>query len=161
LTFALLMTTARRIIEASDYIKEDKWGEWSPFLLAGADIHHKTIGIVGMGRIGEAVARRAKGFGINILYHNRTPKLKTEKEHHAKLVSFYELLNKSVFVLSIMPLTDETKHLFNKEAFKKMKQTAIFINVSRGQTVDEEALIDALQKKEISAAGLDVFSHEP
>lgn len=161
LTFALLMATARRIIEANNYIKEDKWGDWSPFLLAGTDIHHKTIGIVGMGRIGEAVARRAKGFGMNILYHNRSRKLEVEQELDATFVSLDELLGKSDFVVSLVPLTDKTRHLFNKQTFQKMKRTAIFINVSRGQTVDEEALVEALQTKEISAAGLDVFSHEP
>lgn len=161
LTFALLMATARRMIEASDYIREDKWGHWSPFLLAGSDIHHKTIGIVGMGRIGEAVARRAKGFGMSILYHNRTRKYETENELDAVYMDFNALLGKADFVISLVPLTSETKHLFNEQAFQKMKESAIFINVSRGGTMDENALYKALKDKEITAAGLDVFEEEP
>jgi glyoxylate reductase len=155
------MATARRLIEANNYIKQDKWGEWSPFFLAGSDIHHKTIGIVGMGRIGEAVARRAKGFGMHILYHNRTRKPEAERTIGAVYVSFDELLEKSDFVISLAPLTEETTHLFDRDAFRKMKKTAIFINASRGGTMDEAALYDALTEKEITAAGLDVFEKEP
>lgn len=161
LTFALLLATARRLIEANEFIQQDEWEHWSPFLLAGADVHHQTIGIVGMGRIGEAVARRAKGFGMSILYHNRTRKLEVEDELHATYVSFTQLLQTSDFVISLVPLTDETEHLFNEAAFKQMKSSAIFINVSRGQTVDEKALYEALKNKTITAAGLDVFQNEP
>lgn len=161
LTFALLMATARRIVEASDYIREDKWQDWSPFLLAGADIHHQTIGIVGMGRIGEAVARRARGFGMNVLYHNRSRKEQAEKELQAQYVSFDELLERSDFIVPLAPLTDETNLMFNEEAFEKMKPSAIFINASRGQTVVEDALYDAVTTGKIAAAGLDVFTVEP
>ncbi|MFD1039468.1 2-hydroxyacid dehydrogenase [Virgibacillus byunsanensis] len=161
LTFALLMATARRIVEANLYIKQDDWKHWSPFLLAGNDVHHKTIGIVGMGRIGEAVAKRAKGFGMSILYYNRSRKIETEKKLGATYVNFDELLEQSDYVTSLVPLTEETKHLFNENAFKKMKSSGIFINVSRGGTMDEEALYNALQAQEIKAAGLDVFEEEP
>ncbi|MFD1851214.1 2-hydroxyacid dehydrogenase [Oceanobacillus bengalensis] len=161
LGFALLMATARRVVEANDYIKNNKWKNWAPYLLAGADIHHKTIGIVGMGRIGEAVARRATGFGMSILYHNRTRKPDAERELGATYTSFDELLTEADFIVSVVPLTDETHKIFNEEAFAKMKDSAIFINISRGATVDEAALVQALQTKQIQAAGLDVFEQEP
>lgn len=161
LTFALLMAAARRLLEASDFVKKGKWQSWAPFLLAGHDIHHKTIGIYGMGKIGEAVARRARGFGMEILYHNRTRKTEAEKELGATYVSLDELLQRSDFVVPLAPLTDETKQLFDAEAFKKMKPTALFINASRGAVVDEKALYEALIHKEIAGAGLDVFDSEP
>lgn len=161
LTFALLMATARRLIEANERIKADKWKEWAPFMLAGTDIYNKTIGIVGMGRIGEAVARRARGFNMNILYYNRNPRPEVEKEIGAGYRSFTELLTESDYIVSLVPLSDETHHLFNATTFKQMKSTAIFINVSRGAVVDEEALYHALVDKEIQAAGLDVFEEEP
>ncbi|KPH78785.1 MULTISPECIES: 2-hydroxyacid dehydrogenase [Bacillaceae] len=161
LGFALLMATARRVIEANNYIKTDQWKNWAPFLLAGTDIHHKTIGIVGMGRIGEAIAKRAKGFDMEILYHNRSRKEEAEKKLGASYVSFDELLRLSDYVVSVVPLTDETKRLFNKDTFRKMKPSSIFINISRGGVVDEEALVDALKNKVIEAAGLDVFKNEP
>ncbi len=161
LTFALLMATARRLIEATNYIYNDQWGEWSPFMLAGSDIHHKTIGIVGMGRIGEAVAKRAKGFNMDILYHNRSRNLEVEKELNATYVSFEELLKESDFVVSLVPLSEATVDMFDKKAFQTMKSSGIFINASRGGVVDEDALFKALNKKIIRAAGLDVFKQEP
>lgn len=161
LAFSLLMATARRLLEANQYIKENNWNHWSPLMLAGSDIHHKTIGIVGMGRIGESVARRSKGFGMNVLYHNRTRKPKAEEEIGAEFVSFDTLLEQADYVVCLTPLTDETRHLFNKEAFRKMKDTAFFINVSRGATMDETALQEAIVSKEIAGAGLDVFENEP
>ena len=161
LTFALLMATARRIVEAADCIRENKWGDWSPFMLAGSDIHHKKIGIVGMGRIGKAVAKRAKGFNMNVLYHNRSRKYKIESELGIVFQSFEELLTESDFVVSLLPLSDETTNKFNRSAFQKMKSTGIFINVSRGGVVDEAALYEALVNNEIKAAGLDVFQNEP
>lgn len=161
LTFALLMATARRIVEATDCIRENRWGDWSPFMLAGADIHHKKIGIIGMGRIGEAVAKRAKGFNMKVLYHNRSRKNEIESELGIVFHSFEELLTESDFVVSLLPLSDETANKFNRSAFQKMKSTGIFINVSRGGVVDEDALYEALVNNEIKAAGLDVFQYEP
>ncbi|UJL45184.1 D-glycerate dehydrogenase [Virgibacillus sp. NKC19-16] len=161
LTFALLMATARRIVEADTYIQKDLWRNWAPYLLAGSDIHHKTIGIVGMGRIGEAVARRAKGFGMSILYHNRSRHVEAEKELQATYADFKELLTTSDFVVSLIPLSKDTNQLFDRDVFDKMKSSAIFINASRGATVDEEALYDALRTNQIKAAGLDVFTEEP
>ncbi|WP_175615139.1 2-hydroxyacid dehydrogenase [Piscibacillus halophilus] len=161
LTFALLLATARRIPEAVDYIKDNKWNTWSPFLLAGSDVHHKTIGIVGMGNIGQTVAKRATGFNMNILYHNRSRKKQAEVELGASYVSFDELITQSDFVVCMTPLTDETKDMFDEHVFQKMKKSAIFINSSRGGVVDEEALYQALKNGEIKAAGLDVFKNEP
>ncbi|MGR3765596.1 2-hydroxyacid dehydrogenase [Rossellomorea sp. NS-SX7] len=161
LTFCLLMAAARRIVEADRYIKEGKWKSWSPLLLAGTDIHHKTIGIVGMGSIGEAVAKRAKGFDMNILYHNRSRKPEAEKSLGASYVSLDELLDQSDFVVVLAPLTAETEGLFQKEQFLAMKKSAFFINAARGPIVNEEALAEALETGEIAGAGLDVFTNEP
>lgn len=161
LTFALMLATARRITEAQGFVKEGRWQSWSPFLLAGADVHHKTIGIVGMGKIGQAVARRARGFGMEILYHNRTRHMEAEQELGTAYSSFEQLLEESDYVVCLTPLTDATRHLFDYDAFKRMKKSAFFINVGRGQVVDEEALIAALHHNEIAGAGLDVFYEEP
>lgn len=161
LTFGLLMAAARRIVEADRYIKEGRWKSWSPLLLAGADIHHKTIGIVGMGSIGETVAKRAKGFDMNILYHNRSRKPEAEEGLGAVYVSMDELLAQSDYVVVLAPLTPETEGLFQKEQFQAMKKSAFFINAARGPIVNEEALTEALKKGEIAGAGLDVFVEEP
>jgi len=161
LTFALLMATARRLVEASNTIYENKWGDWSPFMLAGADVHDTTLGIVGMGRIGEAVAKRASGFNMNVLYHNRSRKEEVERALGLSYVALDDLLSTSDYVVSLVPMTSETKKLFNQEAFHKMKTSAIFINASRGGVVDETALFDALKHGHIRAAGLDVFQEEP
>ncbi|OCA87604.1 D-glycerate dehydrogenase [Bacillus sp. FJAT-27225] len=161
LSFALLMATARRIVEASNFIKEDKWISWNPFLMAGHDIHHKTIGIVGMGKIGAAVAKRAVGFDMNILYHNRSRNMPVEEAIGAQYVSFGELVAESDFIVCLTPLTEQTRNMFTRDVFRKMKKSAIFINVSRGPVVDEQALYDALVEGDIAAAGLDVFGKEP
>jgi glyoxylate reductase len=161
LAFALLLSTARRVVEAAEFVKKGEWKSWSPLLLAGSDVHHKTIGIVGMGKIGEAVAKRATGFDMNILYHNRSRNLVAEERIGASYASFDELIETSDFIVCLTPLTDETRGLFNKEIFMKMKNTAVFINVSRGPVVDEDALYQALVHGEIAAAGLDVFEKEP
>ncbi|MDQ0215172.1 glyoxylate reductase [Oikeobacillus pervagus] len=161
LTFALLMVTARRMIEAEKYIQNGQWKSWSPFLLAGKDIHHKTLGIVGMGKIGSKVAKRAKGFDMNILYHNRTRKIEVEEEIGAKYCSFEELLRTADFVVCLAPLTPETEGMFQKEQFNMMKKDAIFINVGRGPIVNEQDLYEAVKNGVIGGAGLDVFEKEP
>lgn len=161
LTFGLLLATARRLIEASDFVKQNQWKSWGPLLLAGLDVHHKTIGIVGMGKIGQAVAKRATGFEMKILYHNRSRNDKAETTLGALYSSFDELLIASDFIVCLAPLTNETKELFNKDAFKKMKKSAIFINASRGAVVNEDDLYEALVNGEIAGAGLDVFLKEP
>jgi len=161
LTFTLLLTTARRIIEANHTINNDEWGDWAPFMMAGSDVHHKKIGIIGMGRIGEAVGRRAKGFGMDILYHNRKRNKEIEAELNATYGTFQEVIAEADFIVSLVPLTDETADLFNEAAFRNMKSSAIFINASRGGVVDEQALYEALKNGVIHAAGLDVFKQEP
>ena len=161
LTFSLLLATARRIVEAAEFVKADKWKNWSPFLMAGTDVYRKKIGIIGMGRIGEAVARRAAGFGMEILYHNRSRKEEAEKVLSAVYRDFDSLLEEADYVVCLAPYTKETAGMFNREAFRKMKKSAIFINASRGKNVDEEALYDALVNGDIHAAGLDVFAEEP
>ncbi|MBB6453437.1 glyoxylate reductase [Salirhabdus euzebyi] len=161
LTFLLVLATARKFVQANRYIIDGQWKNWSPFLWAGTDVHQKTIGIVGMGRIGEAVARRAKGFNMDILYHNRNRKDKAESELGAHYVSFDRLVEKADFVVSMTPLNEHTKDMFNEAVFKKMKKSAIFINTSRGGVVKEKDLYEALQNGEIAGAGLDVFKNEP
>ncbi|SDI27801.1 2-hydroxyacid dehydrogenase [Alteribacillus bidgolensis] len=161
LTFALLMAAARRIPEGIEVIKNNEWGAWAPFFLTGQDIHQARLGIIGMGRIGEAVAKRGTGFDMDIVYHNRSRKPETEKEIGARYVELDELLETSDFVCVMTPYTNETHHMMNREAFQKMKNTAIFINSSRGGTVDEEALFEALKNGDIRGAGLDVFENEP
>lgn len=161
LAFALLLSTARRVVEAAEFVKKGEWKSWSPLLLAGSDVHHKTIGIVGMGKIGEAVAKRATGFDMNILYHNRSRNVVSEERIGASYATFDKLIETSDFIVCLTPLTDETRGLFNKESFMKMKSSAVFINVSRGPVVDEDALYQALFNGEIAAAGLDVFEKEP
>lgn len=161
LTFALLMDTARRLSEANRYLLAGKWKSWSPMFMAGQDIHGAAIGIIGMGRIGEAVAKRAAGFDMKILYHNRNRRPDIEKKLDASYLSLDDLLRESDFIVLLTPLTPETTNLIGKREFELMKSSAVFINVSRGATVDEEALYQALINKQIWAAGLDVYRQEP
>jgi len=161
LTFALLMATARRITESSEFLRSGKWKTWSPLLLTGMDVYGATLGIIGMGSIGEAVARRARGFNMNILYHNRSRKPEVERELGAVYADKRTLLRESDFVVLLTPLTPETRHLIGREELRLMKNTAVLINVARGGIVDEAALYEALKNNEIWAAGLDVFEQEP
>lgn len=161
LTFALLMATARRIYEGVEHVKQGKWKSWSPMLLTGQDLYQATIGIIGMGRIGEGVARRATGFDMNILYHNRTRNERAEAKLGAVYASKEELLRNSDFVVVLAPGTQGGIPLIGKEELDLMKRTAILINSSRGSNVDEEALYEALKNNRIYAAGLDVFAKEP
>lgn len=161
LAFALMMATGRRLMEANRFLLNGEWKSWSPSLLAGQNVYGATLGIIGMGRIGEAVARRAKGFGMRILYYNRSQKQQAEAETGAELVSLEALLRESDYVVLLTPLTAETRLLMGEKQFSWMKPTSVFINVSRGGTVDETALYQALVNKQIWAAGLDVFQQEP
>lgn len=161
LAFSLMLMTARRLPEAVECVKTGQWKSWSPLFMAGGDVHHKTLGIVGMGKIGEAVAKRALGFEMKVLYHNRNRKLEAEKNLGVEYRSFDDLVQESDFVLCLTPLTEETKGMFTLDVFKKMKKTAYFINVGRGAVVVEEDLIEALKTGEIAGAGLDVFAKEP
>lgn len=157
LTFALLLATARRIVEASKTVRSGEWKSWTPMGMAGQNVGGATLGIIGMGRIGEAVARRAQGFGMEVLYHNRTRR----SFEDVKYAELDELLGKSDFVVLLTPLTDETKGMIGARELALMKETACLINVARGGIVDEAALYDALESKGIWGAGLDVFEQEP
>lgn len=162
LIFALILSSARRISELDKYVKEGKWQPEDNENLFGLDIHHRTIGVIGMGRIGEAVAKRAKlGFGMEVLYYNRNRKQEAEKNLGVQYCDFESLLKKSDFVVLMTPFTEATYHLIDSREFDLMKPSAIFINASRGQVVNEKALIDALEKKKIFGAGLDVYEAEP
>ncbi|MCG7339452.1 D-glycerate dehydrogenase [Staphylococcus sp. ACRSN] len=161
LGFTLMLSVARRIVEAEQYVQKGEWQSWSPYLLAGKDLHNAKVGIFGMGDIGKAFARRLKGFNANIMYHNRSRKMDAEKTLGALYVSFETLLEHSDFIICTAPLTEETRDKFDATAFKKMKNDAIFINIGRGAVVDENALVSALQNGEIAACGLDVLRKEP
>jgi glyoxylate reductase len=158
--FALLMTAARRIGEGERLLRSGRKWIWGPLMMLGQDVHHKTIGIVGFGRIGQAVAGRAKGFGMRVLYTDAI-QLPPDVEDGATRVELDELLEQADFVSIHTNLTEETRHLFGHEEFKRMKPTAVLVNTSRGPVVDEAALADALEAGELFAAGLDVFEREP
>lgn len=160
--FGLLLSTARRIPELDRYVKEGKWtGKISPSQF-GVDVHGKTLGIIGMGKIGQAIAKRARfGFEMEILYHSRKRNLEAEDLMNAAYVELDELLRQADFVCLMAPQTSETIHLMSRREFGLMKKTAIFINGSRGALVDESALAAALESGDIWAAGLDVYEHEP
>lgn len=161
LTFALLMATSRRLVEASDYLRAGNWKTWSPMQLTGQDIYGATLGILGLGRIGEALAKRARGFDMNILYHNRSRKLEAEEQLGIQYAGKETLLRESDFVCVLTPFTPETKNYIGAEELSLMKPTAILINTARGGIVNEEALYHALRNGEIWGAGLDVFEEEP
>lgn len=161
LGFTLMLTVARRIIEAERYVQEGQWQSWGPYLLSGKDVHGSTVGIYGMGGIGRAFARRLKGFNTRILYHNRTQNPEAEKELDATYVSFESLLKESDFVICTAPLTPQTENQFDSKAFNLMKNDAIFINIGRGAIVDETALVEALRNHTILGCGLDVLRQEP
>jgi glyoxylate reductase len=163
LTFGLLIAAARRISESERYLRDRKFEGWELFQPhLGLDVFDKTLGLVGMGRIGQAVARRARGFNMRVLYHNRSRVEEgLERELNVQYVEFDALLNESDFISIHAPLTDETKHLFSRPQFEKMKDSAILINTSRGPVVEEAALADALEGGLIRGAALDVFEEEP
>lgn len=162
LAFALLMAAARRIPESVEYVKQDRWKTWGPMLLMGVDINNATLGIVGFGRIGREMARRGRGFGMRILYHDVHPATPDEEaELGATRVEMDELLRESDFVSLHVNLTDETHNLIDTDALRLMKPTSVLVNTSRGPVVDPAALEDALRRGEIFAAGLDVTEPEP
>ncbi|RLC66896.1 MAG: D-glycerate dehydrogenase, partial [Chloroflexi bacterium] len=161
MTFALLMAAARRIPEGIEKIRAGKWRTWEPLGLLGADVWGATLGIVGLGRIGTAVARRAQGFNMRILYHDPEPKPELEAELGAEYSSMNDLLSRSDFVSLHCPLLPETHHLIGEQALQRMKPTAILINAARGPIVDTDALVRALQNGWIARAALDVTDPEP
>lgn len=162
MTWALLCSVARRVVEGDRYIRAGKWQAWYLLLMAGTDIHGKTLGIFGMGRIGQAVARRARGFAMRVLYHNRQRlDTATESALQATWVDKQTLLQQSDYVTLHVPLTPTTTHLIGAEELRLMRPTAYLINTARGPVVDESALIHALQEGWIAGAALDVFEAEP
>jgi glyoxylate reductase len=162
LAWALLMAAARRVAEGDRYVREGRWKTWGPMLLLGPDVHGATLGIAGFGRIGQAVARRAQGFGMTILYHDTTqfPEEVTVPLG-ATYVRLNELLSRSDFVSLHVNLTDQTRHLIDAAALRRMKPTAVLVNTARGPVVDSAALAAALRGGEIAAAALDVTDPEP
>lgn len=161
LAFALLLASARRITEAERTVRNGEWTSWSATQLTGMDVFGATLGVIGMGRIGEAAARRATGFNMRVLYHNRTRKPEAEKKYSFAYASMETLLKEADFVLIFAPLTPETKNMIGEKELAKMKETAVLINVARGGIVDEDALYHALKNGVIWGAGLDVFEVEP
>jgi len=162
LTMALLMAVARRIVESDRYARDGKYEGWNPLLLLGADVHHKTLGVLGFGRVGSAVARRASGFDMQVLYHGRhRADPEREKQVAATYVDLETLLKESDFLSLHVPLTEDTRSVIHAENLALMKPTAFIVNTARGEVIDEEALVKALEDKVIAGAGLDVFEHEP
>lgn len=163
IAFALLMATARRVVEADRHVRKGQWKTWGPMILLGQDIHHATLGIIGLGRIGIEVAKRARGFNMNVLYHDIVRNSEeTERQLGVKYISeLNELLSTSDFISVHVPLLPGTHHLIGASEFALMKPTAVFINTSRGQVVDQKALYEALRSGKIFAAGIDVTAVEP
>ena len=159
--FMLLLAAARRLGEGERLLRAGKWEWWGPKQLMGRDVWGKRLGIIGFGRIGQALARRAKGFGIDILYHNRSRREEAEQEIGARYLELDELLETADFISMHTPLTPETTHLIGAQELRKMKPEAVLVNTSRGPVVDEAALADALANRRIFAAGLDVYEEEP
>ena len=160
--WTLLMATARRLVEGDRYVRDGKFLQWEYMLLLGGDVHGKTLGVVGFGRIGRAVARRALGFGMRVLYQDAmAAPAEVEAELRASRVDLPTLLRESDFVSLHTPLLPETRHLINAQSLRTMKRTAYLVNAARGPVVDEAALVQALKEGWIAGAGLDVFEEEP
>lgn len=162
LTFALILAVARRIVEADRYVRAGKWVGWTPELMLGQDVYGKTLGIIGLGRIGAAVAKRAQGFAMKVIYTDirRLPPA-VEAQHNLNFLPKRDLLQEADFVTLHVPLTPETRHLIGAPELRLMKNSAFLINASRGPVVDEQALVAALKLGIIAGAGLDVFEEEP
>lgn len=161
LAWALLFTTARRISEGDKFLREGKFRGWEPTLLLGYDIYGKVLGVIGAGRIGTAFALRSKGFNTRVLYYDKKRNTLLEEKLRAKRATLRRLLKESDFISLHIPLTKETHHLIGEKEIEMMKKTAILINTSRGPVIDEKALADALKKRIIAGAGLDVYEKEP
>lgn len=160
-TMALLLAVARRTVEADAYLRERGSFEPNPLNFMGSHLFGKRLGIVGLGRIGQAVARRAVSFGMKVSYYDHSRKYETEAEMNLEFLDFDKLLVLSDVITIHLPLTPETYHLFGHKEFARMKPSAIIVNIARGAVVDERALIDALKTGQIGGAGLDVFEYEP
>jgi glyoxylate reductase len=161
LAWALIFSVARRIIAGDSFVREGRFVGWRPTLFLGVDVHGKTLGIYGMGRIGTAIAKRAKGFDMRVIYHNRKRNEESEKESGATYVDFPTLLRESDFVAIAAPLNEDSRGRFGLDEFRQMKRTAVLVNVGRGQIVKEKELSLALEERIIWGAGLDVYEREP
>ncbi|MDD3680026.1 D-glycerate dehydrogenase [Mesotoga sp.] len=162
LTLSLMLAVSRRIVEADRFVREHRFVGWKPDLFTGPSLSGKTLGIIGLGRIGKAVAERAKAFGMNIVYCNRKPLLPSEEEKfNVRYLSLEELLRSSDFISLHVPLTRETYHLLNEKRLSMIKTGAVLINTARGPIVNEAALIESLRSGRLAAAGLDVYEEEP
>ncbi|MCD6506132.1 D-glycerate dehydrogenase [Candidatus Poribacteria bacterium] len=161
MAWALMFAVARRVAEADKFTRAGKFKGWGPMMFLGGDVYGKTLGVVGVGRIGSAVAKRARGFNMRVLYTDVVRNEEIEKEVGAKKVELDELLRESDFVTLHVPLMPSTRHLIGERELKLMKKTAYLINTSRGPVVDERALVETLRKGEIAGAGLDVYENEP
>lgn len=161
LAWALIFAVARRVVEADAYVREGRFKTWHPSLLMGQNVHGKTLGVFGMGRIGSAVARRASGFGMKVLYHNRSRNEASEKKTGAEYAEFTRLLEESDFIVITSPLNEGTRGRFGAEEFGAMKRSAIIVNVGRGPIIKEAELAAALKDGTIWGAGLDVYEKEP
>jgi glyoxylate reductase len=159
--FALLMASARRIVEGADYVRAGRWRTWGPMLLMGADIHHATLGLVGLGRIGVEMAKRADGFDMRVVYYDVFRREDLEAAHNITYLPLDDLLAQADFVSVHTPLTEETRHLMNRERLARMKRSAILINSARGLIVETDALMEALRDGIIAGAALDVTDPEP
>lgn len=159
--WGLILALSRRIVEGDEYARKGAYKGWEPDIFLGRTVHGKTLGIVGLGRIGSMVARRAKGFGVKVLYNTRSRDEEAEKELGVEYRELSELLAESDYVTLHVPLTPETRHLINNETLAKMKPTAFLVNTARGPVVDEHALADALRAGKIAGAALDVHENEP
>ena len=161
LAWALLFALARQIVQADSFTRAGKFRAWGPMMFLGGEVAGKTLGIIGAGRIGTAVALRSRGFGMKVLYHDIVSNERIEKKLGARRVALEALLRESDFVSLHVNLTPETRHLIGEKELGVMKPTAYIINTSRGPVIDEEALVEALQKRQIAGAGLDVYEDEP
>ncbi len=160
-TVCLMLAAARRLVEADRYTRDGKWKTWEPLLLAGQDIHHATLGLIGLGRIGAAVARRAQGFGMRVVYYDVVRREDLERSLSITHRSLDDVLRDSDVISVHVPLSEQTRHLIGRAQFALMKNTAVFVNTSRGPVVDQAALTQALASRRIFAAGIDVFEQEP
>jgi lactate dehydrogenase-like 2-hydroxyacid dehydrogenase len=158
--WALLLAAARRVAESDRFVRAGRWARWEFEMLMGAELHGTTLGIVGMGRIGRAIARRAKGFGMRVVYHNRS-RLPSAQEDAAIWMSTEEVLRSADHVILVVPYSQSTHHLIGAAQLAVMKPGAVLVNIARGGVVDDNALIEALQAGRLAAAGLDVFENEP
>ncbi|MDP3582204.1 MAG: NAD(P)-dependent oxidoreductase, partial [Ignavibacteria bacterium] len=161
LTVALILACARRLREGEQMMRENKFDGWKPNMLLGFDLKGKTVGIIGAGRIGRATARRLKGFGVKIIYFDRKKRDEFETEFLSTRVNLKELMKKSDIISVHLPLSKETHHILNKENLSLMRKTAVIVNTSRGEIIEEKALIKLLKLKKIFAAGFDVYENEP